>query len=99
MDKYKRFVLPLLVVITFCLGIFSHILQLKINEFDKEIKAVESEILQTEMEIKILKSEFSRLTSITRIREISAPYFSNYKDISQENFVKIIDIPINPRFE
>ena len=69
MDKYKRFVLPLLVVITFCLGIFSHILQLKINEFDKEIKAVESEILQTEMEIKILKSEFSRLTSITRIRD------------------------------
>ncbi len=99
MNKYKQFILPSLILITFFLGVLSYILQFKINKFDKEVKSIENEISQIEMEIKILKSEFSHLTSITRIREISNQYFPNYKDISQKDFIRIIDIPINPKFE
>ena len=99
MNKSKTLVLSIIVFVEICLAILSFILQWKVSQFDKNIKAFNEEIYKTDVEIKILKTEISHLTSIARIKEISNKFLPNYKNITPDDFVKVIDIPVNPQFE
>ncbi len=98
MNKFKIYLLSSVCVVIF-LAILSFVLQLKISEFEKNIRIFNDEIARTDIEIKILKTEISHLTSITRVKEISNKYLKNYKNISPNDFINVIDIPVNPQFE
>lgn len=99
MGKYKNLFLPVLIILSFFIAIFSYTLQFKINKFDKDIKNLNKEISDIDEEIKVLKTELSHLTSITRIKKISNRYLSDYKLITFDDFIKVMDIPINPKLE
>ena len=98
MNKSKIFFLSGIFIVIF-LAIISSVLQLKTSEFEKNIRIFNDEISRVDVEIKILKTEVSHLTSITRIKDISNKYLTNYKNISPNDFINIIDIPVNPQFE
>ncbi len=98
MNKSKIFFLSSICIVIF-LAIVSSVLQLKTSEFEKNIRIFNDEISRVDVEIKILKTEVSHLTSITRIKDISNKYLTNYKNISPNDFINIIDIPVNPQFE
>ena len=98
MNKSKIFFLSGIFIVIF-LAIISSVLQLKTSEFEKNIRIFNDEISMVDVEIKILKTEVSHLTSITRIKDISNKYLTNYKNISPNDFINIIDIPVNPQFE
>ena len=99
MNKSKTLFLSFLFVLDICFAILSFVLQWKINQFDKSIISSKAEIEKTDVEIKILKTEISHLTSIMRVKEISNKYLPNYKNITSDDFIKVIDVPVNPRFE
>lgn len=99
MNKSKTFVLSTIIIVEICFAILSFVLQWKVSQFDKSIKMYNEEISKTDIEIKILKTEISHLTSIARIKEISNKFLTNYKTITSNDFIKIIDIPVNPQFE
>ena len=99
MKKSKVLVLSSLCLIEIFFAILSFILQWKISEFDKNIALYGEEISKTDIEIKILKTEISHLTSISRIKELSNKYLQNYKNITPNDFVRVIDIPVNQQFE
>lgn len=97
--KYKHLFFPILVVIAVLLSGLGFFLQFKINKFDREIANLQSEIKKTDVEIKVLKTEISHLTSIQRVREIANRYLPQYKNITQKDFINLMDIPVNPDFE
>ncbi len=99
MNRSKALLLSAILIGGICFAILSFRLQWKINQFNKNINMFNNEIAQTDVEIKILKTEISHLTSIARIKEISNIYLPNYKNINNRDFIKIIDIPVNPQFE
>ena len=99
MSKSKLLFFSFLGILEIGLAILSFVLQLKINQFDKNISINKDEIARTDIEIKILKTEISHLTSITKIKDISNTYLPNYKNITPNDFVRVIDIPVNPQFE
>jgi cell division protein FtsL len=87
------------IVIILSLGIYSARLQYNINTLQGEIVNLEHEIQETEVEIKVLQTELSNLTLISRIKPLSNKYLINYHQINKKDFIKIFDIPINPLFE
>lgn len=97
--KYKHLFFPILVVVAVLLSGLGFFLQFKINKFDREIANLQSEIKKTDVEIKVLKTEISHLTSIQRVREIANRYLPQYKNITQKDFINLMDIPVNPDFE
>lgn len=97
--KYRHLFFPILVVIAVLLSGLGFFLQFKINKFDREIANLQSEIKKTDVEIKVLKTEISHLTSIQRVREIANRYLPQYKNITQKDFINLMDIPVNPDFE
>ena len=99
MKRSKVLVLSSLCLIEIFFAILSFILQWKISEFDKNIGLYGEEISKTDVEIKILKTEISHLTSISRVKELSNKYLQNYKNITPNDFVRVIDIPVNQQFE
>ena len=99
MNKSKLLFFSFLGILEIGLAILSFVLQLKINQFDKNISINKDEIARTDIEIKILKTEISHLTSITKIKDISNKDLPNYKNITPNDFVRVIDIPVNPQFE
>ena len=99
MNKSKTLWLPIVLGIEICFAILSFTLQWKTNQFNKNITMYNDEISQTDIEIKILKTEISHLTSIARIKEISNKFLPNYKNITNNDFIRVIDIPVNQHFE
>ena len=97
--KYKHLFFPILVVVAVLASGLGFFLQFKINKFDREIANLQSEIKKTDVEIKVLKTEISHLTSIQRVREIANRYLPQYKNITQKDFINLMDIPVNPDFE
>ena len=99
MAKSNNLFLSLVFVVEVCAAILSFVLQWRINQFDKSISFNKAEIAKTDVEIKVLKTEISHLTSIIRVKDMAGKYLPNFKNITSDDFVKIIDIPINPQFE
>lgn len=97
--KYKHLFFPILVLVAVLSSGLGFFLQFKINKFDREIANLQSEIKKTDVEIKVLKTEISHLTSIQRVREIANRYLPQYKNITQKDFINLMDIPVNPDFE
>ena len=97
--KYKHLFFPILVVVAVLASGLGFFLQININKFDREIANLQSEIKKTDVEIKVLKTEISHLTSIQRVREIANRYLPQYKNITQKDFINLMDIPVNPDFE
>lgn len=97
--KYKHLFFPILVVVAVLSSGLGFFFQFKINKFDREIANLQSEIKKTDVEIKVLKTEISHLTSIQRVREIANRYLPQYKNITQKDFINLMDIPVNPDFE
>lgn len=97
--KYKHLFFSILVVVAVLSSGLGFFLQFKINKFDREIANLQSEIKKTDVEIKVLKTEISHLTSIQRVREIANRYLPQYKNITQKDFINLMDIPVNPDFE
>ncbi len=99
MNKSKALVLSILCLVEIFSAIISFTLQWKISQFDKNINMFNEEISKTDVEIKILKTEISHLTSISKVKELSNNYLKNYKNITPNDFIRVIDIPVNPQFE
>ena len=59
------------IVIILSLGIYSARLQYNINKLQGTIANIEDKIQETEVEIKVLQTELSNLTLISRIKPIS----------------------------
>lgn len=95
MNRSKVFLFLSVICITeVFLAIFSFVLQWNINQFEKSINANKEELARTDVEIKILKTQISHLTSIPRIKEVSNKYLPNYKNITSDDFIRSIDIPV-----
>ena len=91
--KVKKAVIVFLsIIIILSLGIYSSRLQYNINSLQDKIKTLEREIQD-------LQTEISHLTSISRIKPISNKYLTNYHQFDKKDFIRIVDIPINPLFE
>lgn len=86
-------------IIILFLGIYSSRLQYRINDLQNEISKLEEMIKNSDIEIKVLETEISHLTSISKIKPLSNKYLKNYHNINKNDFIKIVDIPINPLFE
>ena len=98
--KVKKAVIVFLsIIIILSLGIYSSRLQYNINSLQDKINTLEREIQETDIEIKVLQTEISHLTSISRIKPISNKYLTNYHQFDKKDFIRIVDIPINPLFE
>ena len=95
MNRSKVFLFLSIICITeVFLAIFSFVLQWNINQFEKSINANKEELARTDVEIKILKTQISHLTSIPRIKEVSNKYLPNYKNITSDDFIRSIGIPV-----
>ena len=94
MNKSKVLFLSIICIVEVFLAILSFVLQLKINQFEKSINSSKEGIARTDVEIKILKTQISHLTSISRIKEVSNKYLPNYKNITSDDFIRSIDIPV-----
>ena len=86
-------------IIILVLGIYSSKLQYHINTFQNEIANLEKQIKDIDVEIRVLETEISHLSSIPRIKILSNRYLKNYHNIKTNDFIRIVDIPINPVFE
>lgn len=86
-------------IIILSLGIYSSKLQYRINDLQNEISDLEHKIKNADVEIRVLETEISHLTSISKIKTLSNKYLKNYHNINKDDFIKIVDIPINPLFE
>ena len=87
------------ITITLVLGIYSSKLQYHINNFEGEISKLEKQIKDIDVELRVLETDISHLTSIPRIKVLSNRYLKNYHNINTNDFIRIVDIPINPVFE
>ena len=86
-------------IIILSLGIYSSRLQYRINDLQNEISKLEEMIKNSDVEIRVLETEISHLTSISKIKPLSNKYLKNYHNINKNDFIKIVDIPINSLFE
>ena len=86
-------------IIILSLGIYSSRLQYRINVLQNEISKLEEMIKNSDVEIRVLETEISHLTSISKIKPLSNKYLKNYHNINKNDFIRIVDIPINPLFE
>ncbi|MBD5405577.1 hypothetical protein HDR59_03450 [bacterium] len=86
-------------IIILSLGIYSSRLQYRINDLQNEISKLEEMIKNSDVEIRVLETEISHLTSISKIKPLSNKYLKNYHNINKNDFIRIVDIPINPLFE
>ena len=86
-------------IIILSLGIYSSKLQYRINDLQNEISKLEEMIKNSDVEIRVLETEISHLTSISKIKPLSNKYLKNYHNINKNDFIRIVDIPINPLFE
>ncbi|MGN0929075.1 MAG: hypothetical protein ACI4N3_00340 [Alphaproteobacteria bacterium] len=86
-------------IVILSLGIYSSRLQYRINDFQNEINVLETQIKDSDVEIKVLETEISHLTSISKVKTLSNKFLKNYHNINTNDFIKIVDIPINPLFE
>ncbi|MBD5397919.1 hypothetical protein HDR60_00215 [bacterium] len=86
-------------IIILSLGIYSSRLQYRINDLQNKIDILEAQIKNTDIEIRVLETEISHLTSISKVKTLSNKFLTNYHNINKNDFIKIVDIPINPLFE
>ena len=69
------------------------------DKITEKVNNIEKELRDTDTEIKVLRTEISHLTSVSRIREIADKYLKNYQHIKNNDFISGIDLPLNPNLE
>lgn len=99
MEKYRPWMFHIIAAFGVIVCISSFTVQYKINRFDREIRGLEKEIREAEVETKVLKTELSHLATVARIKLLSAKFLPGFKSISQGDIGKIVDIPIEAAFE
>ncbi len=98
MTKKRRNLIVLMITTIFLL-VASWLLQYRINYFLTTSQNIKNNIKNLDTEINILDTEVSYLTSVERIKDIAKKHLKNFKKIEENDFIKIIDLPINPKFE
>jgi cell division protein FtsL len=99
MEKYRPWMFHIIAAFGVAVCISSFIVQYKINRFDREIRRLEKEIHDADVETKVLKTELSHLATVARIKILSGRFLPKFRNISQGDVRKIVDIPIDPAFE
>jgi hypothetical protein len=80
-------------------AIASFTVQYKTNRLEREIARLEREIRDADAETKVLKTELARLTTIARIKVLGSKFLPKFKNITQGDVGRAVDIPIDPAFE
>lgn len=91
--------LSIAVFLILILGIASFSIQYKIEDLQNNIIETQDNINKVDIEIRVLQTELSHLSSISNIKSLSSKYLKNFHIISNYDFINIFDIPINPLFE
>ena len=99
MEQYKPWIFFIVATFGIATSIASFIVKYKISRLDREIARLEREISNTEAEARVFATESAHLATVTRIRVMSARFLPQFKNISQGDVRKIVDIPIDPAFE
>ncbi|MDR1477211.1 MAG: hypothetical protein LBI17_03745 [Rickettsiales bacterium] len=99
MEKYRPWMFWIVAAFGMAVCISSFIVQYKASRTEREIKRVESEIREAEIETKVLRTELSHLTTVARVKLLSGKFLPRFRNMSQGDARKIVDIPIDPAFE
>lgn len=98
-NKYKGLFFPILIVMVIGMLFVYIAVQFEVDKFGEQIRSLEKEISDTDVEIKILKTEISHLTSVSRVREVADNYLKNFRNIKNNDFINGMNIPLNPNLE
>ena len=98
-SKYKGLYFPILIIAVIGMLFVYIAVQFEVDKFNEQIRQLDKEIDKTDVEIKILKTEISHLTSVSRVREVADTYLKNFRHIKNADFISGMDIPLNPNLE